>query len=280
MDENDSNKQKLNDQWARIEEHYRSGKPLAARVIEASREGLFVEVGSIHGIVASPTYAYTADAETAAQLSREELFERARANMVGKEILLKVIEVDRGRNHLVLTQKLYTEEEREARRQRAEELVRDLRPGDTCRGTVVALMETAIRIDIEGLTGFVHRGHLSEQRIHNLHEAVQLGQEIEVMVLDLDGGSRHFSLVHAQMRDNVLQDIHPGQMLTGNIISLKAEGLYIDLGGPIGFLPTGQLARGYNTHPADLFRKSQSVVVRVQSIDSNKRVILSPVEAL
>ncbi|SRR5579875_711680 len=87
MGENDSNRQKLDDQWARIEEHYRSGKPLAARVIEASREGLFVEVGSIHGIVASPTYAYTADAETAAQLSREELFERARANMVGKEIL-------------------------------------------------------------------------------------------------------------------------------------------------------------------------------------------------
>lgn len=79
------------DQWARIEEHYRSGKPLSARVIEASREGLFVDVGGICGIVDNPTYAYTTDAETAESLSREELSERARANMVGKEILLKVV---------------------------------------------------------------------------------------------------------------------------------------------------------------------------------------------
>src|SRR5579883_1594408 len=239
MGENDSNRQKLDDQWARIEEHYRSGKPLAARVIEASREGLFVEVGSIHGIVASPTYAYTADAETAAQLSREELFERARANMVGKEILLKVVEVDRERNHLILTQKLYSEEEREARQQRAEGLAQELRPGDVRRGTVVALMRSTIRLDIEGLMGFVHWGHLSEQRVNDPREVVQLGQEIEVMVLDIDGGSRNFSLVHAQMRDNVLQDIHPGQMLTGNIISLKAEGLYIDLVAPSASFPPG-----------------------------------------
>lgn len=268
------------DQWARIDEHYQSGKPLAGRVIEASEEGLFVDVGDIRGIVDSPIYASTLDAETAERLSHEELYEHALASMLGKEILLKVIEVDRERNHLVLTQKLYTLKEREARRQRAEELARDLRPGDICRGIVAAFMRLAIRVDIEGLMGFVHRGHLFEQRVNNPQEVVQLGQEIEVMVLNIEGKRGTFSLVHAQMRDTVLKDIHPGQTLPGTILSLRAEGVYVDLAGPLGFIPTERVVHGYITHPADLFRKSQSIIVRVESIDSNKRVILSLVEVL
>lgn len=269
------------DQWARIEEHYRSGKPLAGRVIEASRERLIIDVGGIRGIIDMPVFAYwTTDAEVVKGLSRQELFERALANMEGKEMLLKVVEVDHERNHLVLTQKLYSEQEREARQQRAEGLAQELRPGDICRGTVVALMRSAIRLDIEGLMGFVHRGHLSEQRVNDPREVVQLGQEIEVMVLDIDGGSRNFSLVHAQMRDNVLKNMHSGQTLTGYIISLSSEGICVDLGGPIGFIPTEQVVSGYITHPADLFRKGQSVVVRIESIGDDKRVMLSFVEAL
>jgi 4-hydroxy-3-methylbut-2-enyl diphosphate reductase len=134
-------------------------------------------------------------------------------------------------------------------------------------------------VDLEGVEGWIHRGYLPQHPVNDLSEIVQIGQEIEVMVLENDKGRVELSLVHAQLRDQVLRDVYPGQILVGYILSLSPEGVFVDLGGPLGLIPTDQVTRSYISHPADLFYRTQEVVVRIETIDIGKRVMLSLLEA-
>jgi small subunit ribosomal protein S1 len=195
--------------------------------------------------------------------------------MKGQHLQLKVVAVDRARNHLLLTQRLYTKEEQEAKRLRKEQLLQELRPGDVRRGIVTTLSSTVVIIDIEGV-----EAHLFRRRsgIKDAGEGLQIGQEIEVMVLATDGRSVQVSQAHAQARDEVLRELQPGQTRTASICCLSSEGVYVDLGGPIGFIPTAQAVHGYITHPADRFARGQQLVVQIEQIDDKKNVLLSLVD--
>src|SRR5260370_41061148 len=83
------------------------------------------------------------------QRSREEHIERQLAQMRGQEMTVRVIEVDRQRNHLVLSQQLHTDEEREAMLRRREQLFRELRPGEVRRGAVKSFTRLGVRVDWE-----------------------------------------------------------------------------------------------------------------------------------
>ena len=273
----------LEQQWTLIEEPYRSGKLLKVRVIEATRKSMIVDAGGIQGSVEKLTYgfsmSYSPDwSEEEQRHAMDEHIDRTLAQMSGQEVLVRVIEVDRERNHLIVSQQLHTPEEREAIQRRREQLLRELQPGDIQRGMVKHLNTIGIRVDVDGVEGWIFRGYLAEHRVNDPAEIVQLGEEIEVMVLENDGKHPQFSLVHAQLSDKVLRTLHPGDVLSGRIISLSSDGVYVDLGGPIGLIPVDQVAHGYITHPADIFYKGQELIVKMERIDSDKRVLLSLVE--
>ena len=265
--------------WQLIEEHFRSGKPLVMQVVEATQKKWLVELGDVRGIVEQPyVYGYTRT-DDEQPLTLEELLKRHLENMRGQSIKLKVIEVDRSRNHLILSQQLYTEEERKAMRIRQEQMLRELQPGDIRKGIVTSLTKRSIKVDIDGVRGWIPRGLFALDLITDAHDVVSIGQEIEVMVLENAKSSVTLSLIHAQQRDAVLETIQLGQICTARIQSLSSEGAYVDLGCLIGLVPASQIVHGYITHPADVFHRAQEVVVRVEQIDDNKKVMLSLIEA-
>ena len=271
----DNGKSSKDQQWQRIEEHYESGRPIAGLVTKATRERMFVDVEGIQGTVEHPTYGYSFSSNTNEHLSPEELFEHCLEQMQGQTLPLKVIEFDRMHSHLLLSQQLYREEERQIRRTRQAQLLQEIQPGDMRRGIVISLTPHTVSADVEGVAGWIPRYYLSLQnRRVNPNEVVHIGQEIEMLVLENDKNRLFLSLVHAQQRDTILQTLQIGQMLTASILSLSSEGAFVDLGGPIGFIPADQIVHGYITHPADVFHKGQDVVVRIAQIDANKKVTL------
>ncbi len=277
----ESNKDSKAQQWQLIEEHHRSGKPLIGRVVEATAKRITIDIGGVQGFVEQPYYYYyaphTAEEQ---QISPEERFKRHLEQLRGKEMLLKVIEVDRTRNHLLLSQQLSTEEEHQAKRSRQAQILQEIQPGDIQKGIVTSFTQSMVLVNVEGVDGWMSSRYLSLQNSRiDPHDVLHIGQEIEVMVLDNDGRRVRLSLIHAQQRDAVLQTLQPGQILTARIHSLSNEGAYIDLGGPIGFIPANQIVHGYITHPADVLHSSQKVVVRIEHIDDNKRVMLSLIES-
>lgn len=260
MSEDDANNALAREsQWLLIEEHYRNGKLLTAEVIEAIRNQLSVEAGGIQGIVRQPNYVfYTLDSGDTQDLSAEENFERHLASMKGQTLLLKVIEVNREQNQLVLTQHLHTDEERVSISQQRESRLQEIRPGEIRRGVVTSLTRFTVLVDLEGIQGIIHRGHLSTRSISDPSERVQIGQEVEVMVLANDQSLVELSLVHVHLRDSKIYDMLPGQILAGHILALSSDGVYVDLGGPLGLILVGLVTRGYVTHPADVFHQRMS----------------------
>src|SRR5260370_41992384 len=112
----------------------------------------------------------------------------------------RVIGVERERNHLVLSQQLHTDEEGEAMLRRREQLLRELRPGDVRRGVVKSFTRLGVRVDLEEEEGWILRGYLSEHRIDDPGEIVQISQVFEVMVLERENRHFWFYLVDAQLR--------------------------------------------------------------------------------
>ncbi len=268
-------------QWLLVEEHYRSGKPLTGKIIEAVPKSITIDVGGIQGFVEQPHYYYyTPDTAEEHKVSPEERFKRHLEQLQGQEMQLKVIEADRTRNHLLLSQHLDTEEERQDKLSRQVQRLREIQPGDIRSGIVTSLTNMSVSVDVEGVDGWLPRHFLSSQNPRvDPHEIVHIGQEIEVMVLENDRRRVTLSLIHAQQRDVILQTMQPGQILTAHVQSLSNEGVYVDLGGPIGFISANQIVHGYITHPADVLHSSQEVVVKLEHIDDNKRVVLSLIKA-
>ncbi len=280
-DDSDNNTDMQQQVWQLIEEHFRNGTPLVMQVVDATQKRWVVELEGVRGIVEQPHYVYGyTRVDDEQPLTSEELLKRHFEKMRGQSIKLKVIEVDRTRNHLVLSQQLYTKEERETMRVRQEQVLRELQPGDIQRGIVTSLTHLRVSVDIEGVDGWIPRHYLSLQN-HRIdpHNVLHIGQEIKVMVLENDRRRVTLSLIHAQQRDMVLETMQPGQILTAHIQSLSTEGVYVDLEGPIGLVPASQIVHGYITHPADVFHSGQEVVVRIEHIDDNKKVMLSLIEA-
>jgi small subunit ribosomal protein S1 len=175
-------------QWELIEEHFRNGKLFMGKVVEATPKRITVDIGGIQGFVEQPSYYYYAPYTVEEQqISPEERFKHHLEQLRGKEMQLKVTEVDRTRNHLILSQQLYTEEEREAMRIHREHVLRELQPGDIRRGVVTSLTHVRVFVDVEGIEGWIPRHFLSLQN-HRIdpHDVLHIGQEIEVMVLEND----------------------------------------------------------------------------------------------
>lgn len=278
-EESDKNFDTQKQAWQRIEEHFKSGKPLAMQVVEATQHRWIVEFEGVRGIVEGPyVYGYTINTNEQ-PITPEEQIKRILENSLGKSMLFKVVEADHKLNHLILSQKLYTDEEQVAMRTRQEQTTRELRPGDVRQGIVTSVNKTSINVEIDGVRGWMPRGLFAHNLATDARTVVHVGQEIEVMVLENNKGKLLLSLIHAQGRDEVLQTIRIGQSLTKRIVSLSSEGVYVDLDGPIGFISADQITHGYITHPADMFHSGQEVVVKVTHIDNNKNVILSLIEA-
>src|SRR5260370_7611867 len=104
---------------------------------------------------------------------------------------------------------------------RGGELVGELGAGDVRGGVVKSLTRLGVRVDLEEVEGWIYRGYLPEHRVDDPGEIVQIGQEIEVMVLECDKGHLRLSLVHAQLRDKVLHNLHPADVQPGRILSLS-----------------------------------------------------------
>lgn len=278
-------------QWSLLEEHYRTGKPVMAKIVEASKTHMIVEINGIRGIVDHPGYfvfAKNSHGQRLADRSVDEqqaqiqhTLEQKLTEMRGQQISLKIIMCDRKQQKLFLSQQIYTPEEQAQRQQRQENLLRELRPGDIRRGVVLETRSVSALIDLGyGLRARLSRNYLADHRVNTPAEILQVGQEVKVMVIGKNHNHINLSLIHAEHCADVLQQLHIGEMKRARIISLADEGVYVDLNGPLGFIPTHRAVSGYITHPADRFACGQELIVKIGKIGESNRVDVSIVEIL
>ncbi len=253
--------------WENAEQLFKDGGITRCKVIGFNKGGLLVQFNRIRGFVPASQVAQL-HGRTAAEERQQAL-----QKMVNQEIPLKVIEVDRERNRLVLSERSATQEWRKAQKQR---LLTELQPGDVLSGRVNQLTNFGAFIDLGGADGLAHISELSWQRVNHPREVLQPGQEVKVVVVEIDRERERIGLSIRQLQanpwDTIDQRYTLGQLVSGPVTNVTPFGAFVQVEEAVeGLIHASELDVDPQTQPRDVLQPGQIVTAKVISLDRQRQ---------
>jgi small subunit ribosomal protein S1 len=257
-------------QWRVAEQQYRDNELLRARVIDYNKGGLIVDVSGIRGFVPISQILNLKREEVAQGGDNQETAAKL-ASMKDKELQLKIIEINRARNRLILSERLAAQEWRQRRR---EELLDELKPGEVRRGVVSNLANFGAFVDLGGADGLVHISQLAWSRVNHPSEVLKVGQEVEVQVLSVDKEKKKIALsikrAEVDPWTTVASRYTPGQLVTGTITKIAPFGAFARIeDGVEGLIHSSELPVGMD--PRASLREGQELQLRILRIEADRR---------
>jgi small subunit ribosomal protein S1 len=235
-----------------------------------NKGGLIVKLGNVRGFVPASQLG-----PARRRRSEGDTPEQKWARMVGEPVQVKVIEVDRGRNRLILSERAAAKESREAQKDR---LLSEIKSGDVRKGYVISLAEFGAFVDIGGADGLVHLSELSWKHVTHPNEVLKVGQEVEVVVLNVDHDRKRIGLSLKRREDDpwtVIQKKYQiGQLISGTVTKLAKFGAFARIEGEDeieGLIHVSELSDGHIEHPRESVNEGQTLTLRVIKIDADKR---------
>ncbi len=262
-------KARMNQDWIRAEELIESGDIIEAPVIGYNRGGIIVPFGNLRGFV---------PASHLTEL-RRGMDDRQRQQVMAKlkdEVMpLKVIEVNRRRRRLVLSQRDAQKEWQETRK---EALIDKLEVGDTIPGRVSGLRNFGAFVDLGGADGLIHISELAWHRVNHPKEVIKVGDEVDVYVLSLDKEDQRIALSRKRLLQNpwdTAEDRYKiNQTVEGTVTRIVTYGAFVEIEpGVEGLLHISQLSRDNVEDPNDLLQEGETHLLRVVSVDANRQRI-------
>jgi small subunit ribosomal protein S1 len=247
--------------WTRAEASYTQGEILELRVVGYNRGGLLVDLGDVRGFVPASQLA-----ALPRQVSEEERA-HALARYVGTLIRVKVIELERAHNRLILSERVVTPPPA-----RAEQILATIEPAQTRRGIVRNVTDFGAFIDLGGVEGLIHVSELSWQYVPHPRQILQPGQEVDVYIIEVNREQKRVACSLKRLQPNpwamIGDKLKPGDWTEGTVTSIVHFGAFVRLAdGVEGLVHISELERG-NPPPRDALREGQSVRVRVVEIDA------------
>src|SRR5712691_8617575 len=257
-------------QWRIAEVQYKDGELLKARVIDYNKGGLIVDVAGIRGFVPISQILNLKREEVASGGENQETAAKLQS-MKDKELQLKIIEINRARNRLILSERLAVQEWRQRRR---EELLDELKPGEVRKGIVSSLANFGAFVDLGGADGLVHISQLAWSRVNHPSEVLHVGQEVEVQVLSVDKEKKKIALsikrAEVDPWTTVEQRYTPGQLVTGTITKIAPFGAFARIEDGIeGLIHLSELPAG--TDPKSSLHEGVPLQLRILRIDAERR---------
>lgn len=271
--ENAGDNAALETKWSTLEEHYRDNEPVSARIVKATLQYLLVDVYGVPGVVEMPSFDM---APLGQHVHDHESINRQLDRICGRKILLKIVEMDRIRERLLLKPHIYMFDTDTELKSKTRETLSKMQPGDLRQVTVRCLGPLCATVDVDGVDGKIPLYYLSRAPVYHTRKILRLNQMIEAMVLNVDENSCELSLIHAQMLEAARRRLRPGEVRQGRIVALRAEGIYLDLGDILGLIPVEIAVQGYITHPADLYYRGQEMSVRIDYVTAEFMPVVSP----
>lgn len=258
---------KQNEDWLRAEELMNSEDMWEGTVSDANRGGLIMPFGNLRGFIPASHVI-----ELPRGLNEDERREHLNA-MIGKQLTVKVIEVNRRRRRLVLSQR---EAQRELRDANKDALLEELSEGEVRKGRVSGLRDFGAFVDLGGADGLIHISELAWHRVKHPREILSVGQEVEVYVLRLDHDGRRIGLSLKRLQPNPWSQVdemyHVGQIVEGVISRVTQFGAFVSMEPGIeALLHASQISDPAPEDPATLLRENQSIAARIISIESNRQ---------
>jgi 4-hydroxy-3-methylbut-2-enyl diphosphate reductase len=253
--------------WDHIISAFEAGEMVKATVIERVKGGLVVDIG-VRGFVPA----------THVGMGKLRNIEK----YVGQQLDLKIIELDRDRKKVVLSNR---EAEEVRRKEAKEQLFVNVKPGDIIDGTVRRLTDYGAFVDLGGVDGLLHISEMSWMRINHPREVLKEGQKIKVMVLRIDGTAGKVSLGHRQVLPdpwNLIRETYTqNQRITVKIGRLVQSGAFVKLPeGAEAFLPLSEISNRRLRKPDEAIEEGQDVEVQIIDLRPDERRMVLSIRAI
>lgn len=257
--------------WRDIEDLFNRGAMIEAPVVDHNKGGLIVDVKGVRGFV--PVSQVLDLRNIARQDGESEEVAQTLAAMNGRRLPLKIIEINRSRNRLILSERAAVQEQRTLRK---DELIDQLQPGQVRRGVVSNLTNFGAFVDLGGADGLVHVSELSYNRVNHPSEILRVGQDVDVMVLSVDRDTKKIALsLKRAMPDpwtTVEEQYHVGQVVPATITKLAKFGAFAKVeDGLEGLIHLSELTDQPVQDPAQVVQEGQPVNVKIIHINMQRR---------
>ena len=262
----------LERKWRSMQEQFEAGVIIEAPVIDHNKGGLIVDCGirgfvPISQIVDFPRRPQNDQPRDAAQEIAEKLMP-----FVGRKLRLKILEVNRKANRLILSEKVALYEER---REKRDELFSSLQVGQKVSGTVRSIAPFGVFIDLGGIDGLVHKSELSWNKVNNPESGYKVGDEVEAEVIDINHERGRISLSIRRLQPDpwhsTVADFNVGDVIDGTVTKLVNFGAFVRVrDGLEGLIHISELSHQRVAHPGDVVHEGQTLKLKIISLDSER----------
>ncbi|MDG0875270.1 30S ribosomal protein S1 [Paenibacillus thiaminolyticus] len=249
--------------WDVMQQRFDNNEVFEVTVVDVVKGGVVADVGVRAFIPASMV---------------ERHFVEDFSDYKGRTLRVKVKEIDRENNKLILSQKEVLDEEFEANKQRVME---SLSEGQELEGTVQRLTQFGAFVDVGGVDGLVHVSEMAWHHVEKPSDLVQEGQKVNVKVLKVDPANGKISLSMKATQpgpwEQAADKIKTGDILTGEVKRLVDFGAFVEVApGVEGLVHISQIAHRHIATPSEVLKQGQTVQVKVLDFNpAEKRVSLS-----
>lgn len=255
--------------WTKFLKAYEENASFKVKANEANKGGLLLEIDGIKGFIpvsqlAPLHYPRVNGADSAKILSRLQ-------KLVGIELTVKIISIDKENGKLILSEKEAFATERNS-------ALGNLNVGDLVEGTISGIVKFGIFVAFEGLEGLVHISEIAWGHVKDAHDYGKLGDRVKVKIIGIEGDK--ISLSMKQLTSDPWAEITSkykiGDKIHGKITRLAQFGAFVELTDEINGLIHSSEIPGDPADPADVLKVGQEVEARVIELNlDEKRVGLS-----
>ncbi|MBI2756151.1 MAG: S1 RNA-binding domain-containing protein [Chloroflexi bacterium] len=255
--------------WRDLQTKFDTGEILDGEVVDYNKGGLIVLVDGVRGFV---PLSQIVDLKRGG--SEEQVDEKLKA-MRGQQLFLKVIEIQRRRNRLILSERAASQERRS---QLKDQLLAELQQGEIRHGRVSSLTDFGAFVDLGGADGLIHLSELSWGQVVHPSQVLKVGQDVDVRVVGVDRDNKKIALSLKQVEENpwsrIEEKYHIGDTVTAKVTKLAQFGAFAEIEpGVEGLVHISELSEERITHPKQVVREGEDVQVKVIKIDSQRHRI-------
>jgi len=256
--------------WVHVEKMVESAEDYPGQIEGYNKGGIIVNVHGLRGFV--PASQITLTRRNAAQGDTPD---QRWGKMIGEPITVRVIEVDRERRRLILSERAANPETRQSIKER---VIDELKEGEIRTGRVTSLADFGAFVNINGADGLVHLSEISWEHVQHPSDVLEVGQEVKVKIIAVERDKKRIGLSIRALQNDPWQDkvgkFKVGQLVEGVITRLTKFGAFARLEGDIeGLIHISEISENRIEHPKEAIHEGDVVTLRIIRIDPDQRRI-------
>ncbi len=256
--------------WADVEKLLEESGSFDSLVEGFNKGGLIVPVHGLRGFVPASQIAFSRRNQASGDTPDQRY-----SKMTGEPITVRVIEVDRKRRRLILSERAASSETRQSIKER---VIEELKEGEIRTGRITSLAEFGAFVNINGADGLVHLSEISWERVQHPSEVLEVGQEVQVKIINIDREKKRIALSIRALADDPWQKkvekFKVGQLVEGVITRLTKFGAFARIEGDLeGLIHISEISENRIEHPKEKLHDGEVVTLRIIRIDPDQRRI-------